>query len=457
MDKSVDKWQLIILTASRYNILPLTSTCNLRCVFCSHRQNPPGVEAVAFAPLALDQVDVLLDYLDGRRKIVIGESATRLLEGEPLTHPYFLQVMARLRRRYPQTLVEITTNGLLLDQKKIEALEGLKPLEMNISVNSLTPAGRQKLLGNREAAPLLRALEGLTQRGILWHGSLVAYPSLVGWEDIGTTIGGMAKAGASTIRVFLPGFTRLAPSSLQFDAVALRQEMEKFLEELRQEIKVPLLLEPPLVRDLTPRVAGVIPGSPAEAAGLQRGDIILYVDGKAPRSRVEAFGLVSRPGRRKLRIRRGEGGQGIPGAEEVTLDLSSGTKSGIVLEWDADPAIIDLVEDACRRYGARRALIFTSELAGEVVRALLQPVHGVAAVRPVRNYFFGGSIACAGLLTVADFVRAWKEELQSPFYVQPDLVLLPGLAFDFWGRDLTGRSYGELAEISGLPVEVLRN
>ncbi|MBE3582123.1 MAG: DUF512 domain-containing protein [Thermoanaerobacteraceae bacterium] len=455
MDKSVDKWQLIALTASHYNILPLTSTCNLHCVFCSHRQNPPGVETLAFPPLSLEEVEVLLDYLDCRRKIVIGESATRLLEGEPLTHPHFLEIMARLRRRYPQTPVEITTNGLLLDERTIEALLALRPVEITISINSLTPAGRKRLLGKEETLPLQRTLEGLTSRGIRWHGSVVAYPFLAGWDDLETTLRGAADAGASTIRVFLPGFTRLAPPHLQFNVADLRRDLENFLAELRREIKVPIWLEPPMVRDLIPRVVGVIPASPAEAAGLQRGDVILSVDGKAPRCRVEAFALASRPGRRHLRIKREAGPHFWRG--EVTLELSPGEKSGIVLEWDADPAIAELVEEACRRYGARRALIFTSQLAEGVVRAMLKPVRGVAEVRPVPNYFFGGSIACAGLLTVADFVRAWEAEGQRITKAQPDLILLPGAAFDFWGRDLTGRSYRELAEAAGLPVEVLRH
>jgi len=403
----------------------------------------------------LEEVEGLLYYLDGRRKIVIGESATRLLEGEPLTHPYFLEIMGRLRRRYPQTPVEITTNGLLLDARTIEALAALKPLEITVSINSLTPEGRKRLLGREETLSLLRAIESLTSRGIRWHGSVVAYPFVVGWDDLETTIRSAVGAGASTMRVFLPGYTRLAPPYLQFDVAGLRTGLENFLAELRRDIKVPIWLEPPAVRDLVPRVVGVIPGSLAEAAGVRGGDVILSVDGETPRSRVEAFTLVSRPGKRRLRIKRGDGL--LLRTEEVALDLSPGERSGIVLEWDADPVIVELVEEACRRYGARRAVVFTSELAVEVVRAILEPVRQVVEVCAVPNRFFGGSIACAGLLTVADFVQGWEEKSRRKCGVQPDLILLPGVAFDFWGRDLTGRSYRELAGVTGLAVEVLRH
>jgi len=38
--------QLILSSAQEYNILPLTSCCDAQCIFCSHRQNPPGVKKV---------------------------------------------------------------------------------------------------------------------------------------------------------------------------------------------------------------------------------------------------------------------------------------------------------------------------------------------------------------------------------------------------------------------------
>ncbi|MGB9662446.1 MAG: DUF512 domain-containing protein [Moorellaceae bacterium] len=449
----MDKWQLVVLTAARYNILPLTSTCNLRCVFCSHRQNPPGVESFTMAPLTPEEAESLLDYLDARRKIVIGESATRLVEGEPLTHPSFFPIMHKLRRRFPQTPVEITTNGLLLDEGRISALKPLQPLEMNLSVNSVTPAGRLKLLGIKDTLPVLERLENLTRVGIVWHGSLVAYPSLVGGEDISATIRGLAAAGATTIRVFLPGFTRLAPLHLRFDPDVWRRELEDLLEELRSEVAPPLLLEPPYLRDLTPVVAGVLTGSPAEAAGMKRGDIILSVDGEAPRSRVEAFNLISRAGRRRLKIRRLPPSSEREIVEEVTLDLLPGQKSGLVWEWDCDPKVLEAVQAVCQRYCARRVLLFTSEPAFAVLKLMLRPIEPIVKVQSVRNHFFGGSITAAGLLTVEDFIRAWQERGGTKY--NPDLILLPGLAFDFWGRDLLGRHYEELARVAGVPVETI--
>ncbi|HBT48022.1 MAG TPA: hypothetical protein DEA73_09165, partial [Peptococcaceae bacterium] len=58
---------------------------------------------------------------------------------------------------------------------------------------------------------------------------------------------------------------------------------------------------------------------------------------------------------------------------------------------------------------------------------ILEPVRQVVEVCAVPNRFFGGSIACAGLLTVADFVQGWEEKSRRKCGVQPDLILLPGV------------------------------
>jgi len=68
-------------------VLPLTSECNMRCVFCSNRFNPPGVRVAFIRPRAPAEVVDSLDELAPAERVVIGESATRICEGEPFTHP----------------------------------------------------------------------------------------------------------------------------------------------------------------------------------------------------------------------------------------------------------------------------------------------------------------------------------------------------------------------------------
>jgi len=93
--------QTLYHTVQVYNILPLTSVCNVRCLFCSHHQNPTAVRAVGVPPLPLHIVEDLLDFLDGKRKIVIGESASLIMEGEPFTHPHFFTCLDLIRKSFP--------------------------------------------------------------------------------------------------------------------------------------------------------------------------------------------------------------------------------------------------------------------------------------------------------------------------------------------------------------------
>ncbi|AKX94010.1 DUF512 domain-containing protein [Neomoorella thermoacetica] len=470
----MDNFHLALMTASRYNILPLTSTCNLGCLFCSHRQNPPGVETWRLQPLKGEEIDNLLDYLDGDRKIVIGESATRLIEGEPLTHPDFLAIIRKVRRRFPRARLEITTNGTLLTPNLIRELADLQPLEINLSLNSASPEGRRRLMGDRNPGAALQAPMALQQAGIIYQGSLVACPWLVGWDDFRETILYLARAGARTIRVFLPGYTRLAPPELRFPP-GLRRQIEEELEQLRSLTDVPLLLEPPLLDNLLPEIEGAIPGTPAARAGLKRGDLILEIDGQKPRSRVEAYRWAAVPGRRRLLVGRHQGknygpaeikltgGQQVKntrssseleGIRGALYELEVGREgSGLTFAWDFDPDLLPEVEKACRRHGARKVLILTSRLAVAVIKEAVARLSLSLEVVVTPSRFFGGSIGCAGLLTLADFQAAWQDWQKNNG--PADLIILPSIAFDYRGRDLVGEHYLSLAASTGVPVELV--
>ena len=171
-------------SASKENVLPLTSACNLRCVFCSNRQNPRGVRVFAVPHLPLPLVKSLIPCLDPGRKIIIGEAATRINEGEPFTHPQVWQALGAVRERYPQAMLQITTNGAFLDRVAVKRLAAMQPLEVNLSLNSATREGRRLLMGDCNPGRVLDAVRLLGDAGVTCHGSLVAMPHLVGWPDL---------------------------------------------------------------------------------------------------------------------------------------------------------------------------------------------------------------------------------------------------------------------------------
>ena len=441
----------ILAAAGAGNILPLTSSCNVRCLFCSHQQNPPEVEVFRILPRSLEAVEQVLSFMDPERPVVIGESVTRVIEGEPLTHPRFVEVLQLVRATFPHTTIQITTNGSLLDEGMADLLGRLGKVVVYLSLNSASVLGRALLMGDVNNTRAAESALHLKKSGVPFHGSVVAMPHLVGWDDLEKTITYLCACGAETVRVFLPGFTTLAPPALRFEP-SLWEELNAFIIRLREKIEVPLTCEPPRITNLEAEVAGVLAGSPAARAGVRCGDVIEAVDGAPVCSRVHAFRRVQKAGLAEIILRRGKD------TLSVQVHKKPGEKSGLVMDYDLDPALVEDIVRAARRRGADRILVLTSQLAGPVLQmGLARLWREVAEVTAwvVENHFFGGSIKAAGLLTVADFGHGVEEYLKSRPGETVQLALLPGTAFDPRGRDLTGCSYLDLQERFGIPFEAL--
>lgn len=431
-----------LLAACRENVLPLTSRCNLGCIFCSNRQNPAQVLTFKLPALPLTTIRQLLPLLDPREKVVIGESATRLDEGEPFTHPEILTVLKEVRTALPGTLIAITTNATLLTEEIVKELAALTPLEITVSLNSATPQGRRLLMQDQDPTRALRAVAGLARHGLPFHGSLVAMPHLVGLEDIKTTVFFLARHGARTIRVFLPGYTSFAPEKLKFP-LSLWEQIVASVQEWGSILEVPVVPEPLVPEDLEPRIWGVMPHSPAKAAGLQAGDVIEAVNGKAVRTRVEAFRAAKTAENPVLTVKRKTAVSIVP------LNKGRGQAPGFVVLYDFDPRRVVQLQAQIKRHRSSRPLLLCSEFAGGILPNVLAHFDVKAEVKMVPNHLFGGSIRAAGLLSVQDLHRAAREALSREAY---DLLLVPREAFDHRGLDLTGQSLDSLATLLQVPV-----
>ncbi|MEW6623668.1 MAG: DUF512 domain-containing protein [Bacillota bacterium] len=441
--------QLLFKTIQLHNILPVTSRCNTSCIFCSHRHNPPGVKVYKFGHLPWELIEELAPFLDGQRKIVIGESATRLIEGEPFTHPDFIKILWKLRELYPQTPLSITTNGTLLTKEIVRHLADLQPIEIHYSINAMNPSLRKSLMGIGEGMKPQQVMDFLAARGIVYHGSVVSMNWIYGWEDLEQLLTNAQEKGAATVRVFMPGYTKLSPDSLIFPD-DFSQILTSKIKMYRESFKVPITLEPPFVTDLVPVISGVIQGSPADACGMKPGDIVLKVDGYPVRTRVEAFNLIKSNGTSDILFSRsGE-------ANTLRLVKGSNQSSGLVMDYDVDPLLVEYIEKAVSRSKTHRAWVFASKLGAPIMeKALAAGDNHNSSIKiiTVENQYFGGSIKAAGLLTVDDFLLAYsriKGETN-----RGDLLLLPGIAFDHLGRDLTDTSYYMVEEVSGLATMLI--
>lgn len=431
---------LLFYAASHHNILPLTSRCNLNCLFCSHRQNPPHIDIYSLPEREPSEIFESFPFLSPRKKIIIGESATRILEGEPFSYPYAGEVLQELRRFFPHTPLQITTNGTLLKESILMALKEMEPLELMVSLNIKSPALRESLLGDRYPNRVLDNIKGLGELGITFHGSVVALPHLTGWQELEETLFFLEEEGARTLRLFLPGFTRLAPSSLIFD-LSLWKELEAFTDNFQANIKAPLLLEPPLLEDCTPRVEGTIKEAYGDKAGLQRGDVILAIGDKKVKSRAEAFHRASKKKSPLVTFSR----QGVE--KKIRLTKKEGEPPGFVMYQDMEEAQRERFLRAIARYRHERTLVMTSSLAFPLIRGLVEEVINrgdPVEVVPVPSLLFQGSIMSAGLLVVEDFLEVIKAKK-----FKPRVIIVPEKPFNFKGKDLLGHSYLRLQEETG--------
>ncbi|MDD4335001.1 MAG: DUF512 domain-containing protein, partial [Desulfotomaculaceae bacterium] len=352
---------------------------------------------------------------------------------------------------FPRTPVQITTNGSLLDEKMVDFLSRLGGVVVYLSLNSASERGRALLTGDADPRRSIKSASLLKKYGVLYHGSMVVMPHLVGWADLEETVLYLGEQGAQTIRLFLPGYTRLALPALRFGQ-SLRKEINDFVSQLRGKTAVPLTVEPPLIDNLKPIIAGVIAGSPAAQAGACAGDVIQTVNGLPALTRVEAFRLALKFDNPEITVSRGNN------IYTLKFEKKTDRRSGLVMDYDIDPMLIAEIGRLIGRHGVQEALALTSELAAAVIslglkRFLKEEVE--VKTTPVKNYFFGGSIGAAGLLTVSDFRISLAGYLGKNSEKMPGLILLPGLAFDSRGRDLTGSSSLELERDYKIKVEIL--
>lgn len=459
MDSTVSKSGLAAALgeAEAAGVLPLTSACNVDCLFCSNRSNPPGARVYSLAPRPVEEVEAALARLACRREIVIGESASRISEGEPLTHPKFNDILRLARRSAPGAKIRLTTNGVLLGPERAELLAELAPVDVTLSLNTASPGAYRRLTG-REHDPRA-AVRALRAAGVPFHASVVAVPAVTGDPDLAETVRFLEDEGCQDCRVFAPGYTSLTPPAVAAQLPS-RAEVAGLVTSARALVSMPVTLEPPLVTNLAAEVAGVMTGSPAARAGVGSGDVISAVDGEEVVSRVGAFHAVLAALRRRGTCRLtlacggpatcsgGRAGGASPRA--LTLELTpeereAGARPGLVMDRDFDPADGRLILDMARGLKARRAVVLTSELAVKAMSLGLEALAGGrgpaarAVAVPART--FGGSIASAGLLTVDDLARCLGG-------VYPDeAVFLPPLAFDRGGLDLFGKSPADLVPL----------
>lgn len=432
--------EALLYQAQKDGVLPITSECGAGCLFCSNRYNPPGCEVYNIGRRSLEDIKDSIPWLQAAPgPVVIGESVTRINEGEPLMHPDLPAILRLVRAAYPHRTVRLTTNGMLLNPELIDLMSDLK-VELTVSLN--TVGKREQVMGDKNPQATLANVAALGGK-VRFDGSMVALPFVTGWEDLASTAKFLKESGADTIRILLPGFSSRHPLSKEMPPDTWPR-VKELARELAEDLRMPVLAEPPELKDTRPEVEFVQKGSAAGRAGVLPGDLVTRVAGRSMFSRKDAFMAVKSRENPQITLDR-------QGAEiGLVLKKARHESPGFVMYEDLDREAYFNWERSSQWRRERNVLILTSALARPILEHVLRERGVNAKVAAVRSRFFGGNIQAAGLLTVRDFWAAYERLVSDGF--SPAEVTLPRIAFDAWGRDLEGVHYREFAERSGLPV-----
>jgi MoaA/NifB/PqqE/SkfB family radical SAM enzyme len=431
-------YNMLLEAASRYNILTLTTSCAAACVFCSHHQNPKEIEAYYVNKLTREEAENLVEFLDGNSKITVGESATRICEGEPFAFEYLMDILKRIRDKYPKAPIQITTSGISLDEATLIELKAIQNIELNISLNSCNEAGRKKLYGGKAHMQAVAAVEMLKRYDIRFNGSIVAMPHVVGWEDLEQTIMYLGIQGAETIRVFMPGYTKYTRIPLPDENI--QQELAHMAKTLQHIIKTPVIVEPAIVDSLDAVIEGIIPDSPAYQSDLSVGSKILSVNNKSVYSRVDAYNRLFDAANPQIGFEKD--GKSL----NCIIDKDKNTSSGLVFSNDIDAEAAKRIKRKVEKFNSQECLMLVSKLGYGIMSKVFEGDEDVK-ISIAANRYFGGNIMCAGLLVLEDIEIALKQQNKLP-----QVVFLPQVMFDEKGRDLTGRHYLELEQELGIMV-----
>lgn len=193
--------------------LPVSPTCNIRCVFCERsinaKENRPGVTREVISPE--EAVEAVGRAVSLCNEIEVAGIAG---PGDTLASPYALQTFTLLGQKYPNLVKCMSTNGLLLPEKALDIIKaGVDSL--TVTVNAVDPEIEAKLNdgilyhGRRfdgvEAAEILirNQLEGIriiSAAGITVKVNTVLVPRING-NHIGEIARQVSEAGATIYNI----------------------------------------------------------------------------------------------------------------------------------------------------------------------------------------------------------------------------------------------------------------
>lgn len=467
------------------NIAAISSYCTCECEFCYERGTRGAGIALGKVQLGMREVETRIRYYSEERKTGLLPSSRFSLE--PFANPRCLCILERMREASPDGVIDFTTNGAALTDEVVARLARLKPLFIVVSMNAATL--ERRILTMRDKTPsgaetALGCLERLRRHEIPFAASYVPWPSKP-LSDLEDAIRLFDRFDAAMVRVCMPGWTAYSHREAPFDTDSYWREIVEVTDRMRREVSVPVNILPNMyeLRSLRPFIHGAIRNSPAAAAGLRYGDLILAVEGRPVFTRPEVTGVLSQrfadPDLRSTTLSVQRDGAvsdvvlhhsdpsalGYPYRALMELGVPRvwAPSGGICLADGLELSSFMKLKEVVADNPGKRILFFVSPLAAPLFMEGMAMLGEEAGFIEQADLFaevlwpraWGGNVMIGDLWTVQDVVEQTREWIERQG-VRPDVVVLPVTFLSTGARDLRGHCYVEAERALGLEVRLLQ-
>lgn len=303
-----------------------------------------------------------------------------------------------------------------LDLERV-VTEGLSPLF--ISIHSTDPPLRARMLRNARGATSLRWLRALLDAGVEVHGQIVVCPGVNDGAELETTMAGIMDR--------FPELATVACVPLGLSRFSTEPSMR------------------PHTRDEAVAVVDTVEQWQAIATSVTGRRLVYAAD--------EYYLMAGRPfppTEAYDGFPQHENGVGMARALAAAYagdhGCAQGARPGFFSWVDGAPAagyralrVVRKPRAAANHHGGgpRPVAVVTGEFGGAVLGEVLAgelaggtPAGAPLRLLPVRNRFFGGTIAVTGLLTGADVAAALSDQPEGQRYLLPDVCLSAGRFLD---------------------------
>lgn len=218
------------------NQLSITSICNMNCCFCSSKMNTFPVLKNKFRDID-DIKRQLITMQLGDQTIRIGDNLPgRIAEGDALIHPHLIEILEIIRKRFPENLIQATTNGTKLNEGFIKELKKYRPMQITLSLHTTQVEKWVQIFGVRSKEMAVNAINSpllLKKYNFNFEGNMVILPNICSWDEIRNTFDYLVHNGAKKMVLFHPGFTKITKEEVVDAIHCPEDQFYSFVQEMQ--------------------------------------------------------------------------------------------------------------------------------------------------------------------------------------------------------------------------------